>query len=139
MTDAGFDCALHALDDSRASLIARLGDRKAQRAPLAFTGQIDTVPLGAAPWTQDPFAGDIIDGCLYGRGSSDMKSGLAAFVVAAITEAERIGDGAGVLMAITAGEETGCDGAMALAEGGHLPFRRCVLPPEGAFASEVPA
>ncbi len=120
LTGAGFDCTLHLLDDRRASRVARRGCRSADGAALAFTGHIDTVPLGAAPWTRDPFAGDIVDGRLYGRGSSDMKSGLAAFVVAAIAEAGRIGDGAGVLMAITAGEETGCDGAMALADGGHL-------------------
>lgn len=117
LSEAGFACTLHALDDGRASLVARLGDGA---APLAFTGHLDTVPLGAAPWTQDPFAGAVVDGRLYGRGSSDMKSGVAAFVSAAIAEAERIGTGAGVLLALTAGEETGCDGALDLVDGGHL-------------------
>lgn len=118
LAEAGFEVVLDFLDDSRASLVARLGDRD---APLAFTGHLDTVPLGAAPWTQDPFAGAIVDGRLYGRGSSDMKSGVAAFAVAAIAEAERVKQGGpGVMLAITAGEETGCDGAHSLVEGGHL-------------------
>jgi succinyl-diaminopimelate desuccinylase len=120
LAEAGFDCTLHALDDSRASLVARLGDPAGPQAPLAFTGHLDTVPLGAAPWTQAPFAGAIVDGRLYGRGSSDMKSGVAAFVCAAIAEAGRIGNGTGVLLVLTAGEETGCDGAVSLTEGGHL-------------------
>lgn len=118
LSEAGFDCALHPLDDERASLVARRGDPAVPA--LAFTGHVDTVPLGTVPWTQDPFAGTIVDGRLYGRGSSDMKSGVAAFITAAIAEAGRIGEGAGVLLAITAGEETGCDGAIDLAEGGHL-------------------
>jgi succinyl-diaminopimelate desuccinylase len=58
------------------------GGGAADRLPLGFTGHLDIVPLGAQPWSADPFAGDIADGKLYGRGSSDMKSGVAAFVTA---------------------------------------------------------
>src|ERR1051325_8799163 len=43
---------------------------------LLLTGHSDTVPIGQG-WTRDPFAGEIDDGCLYGRGSCDMKAGLA--------------------------------------------------------------
>ena len=50
------------------------------KKPLCFTGHIDIVPLGAAPWTKDPFAGETDAGKMYGRGSSDMKSGVGAFV-----------------------------------------------------------
>ena len=47
---------------------------------LAFAGHTDVVPPGAAGWRDDPFAGGVRDGVLYGRGACDMKGGIAAFV-----------------------------------------------------------
>ena len=111
---AGYDCHLVEFAPRRATLVARLGGR-ADSAPLCFTGHVDVVPLGSAPWKHAPFGAEIVDGRLYGRGSSDMKSGVAAFTVAAIALADRIRDSAGVTLVITAGEETGCQGAFDLA------------------------
>jgi succinyl-diaminopimelate desuccinylase len=111
---AGFAIELVPFGDDRAQVIARLGGG-AGKPPLAFTGHLDTVPLGARPWSVDPLAGEIKDGKLFGRGSSDMKSGVAAFVCACIDLADRLAGTAGVLLVITAGEETGCSGADALA------------------------
>ncbi len=111
---AGFAVALVPFGEGRAQLLATIGGT-AERPPLGFTGHLDTVPLGAQPWSVDPFAGEIKGDKLYGRGSSDMKSGVAAFVVAAIALADRLADTPGVRLAITAGEETGCTGAAALA------------------------
>ena len=51
-------------------------------ALLHLNGHIDVVPAGAG-WTVDPFGGVILDGRLYGRGSCDMKAGIAAAVYAA--------------------------------------------------------
>jgi succinyl-diaminopimelate desuccinylase len=64
-----------------ANLHARIGDA----APnLAFAGHVDVVPPGdPAAWRADPFAGEVIDGALYGRGAVDMKGGIACFVAAA--------------------------------------------------------
>ncbi|MBN2751157.1 MAG: M20 family metallopeptidase [Rhodospirillaceae bacterium] len=118
LTDAGFSCVLAPLADSRTNLIATIGDP--DTAPLAFTGHIDTVPLGAVAWSEDPFAGEIKDGRLYGRGSSDMKSGVAAFVAAAVAKAALLAEGPGVTILITAGEETGCDGSLSMAASGLL-------------------
>ena len=109
---AGFACILQTVGENRANLIARIGCGDVP--PLVLTGHIDTVPLGAAEWSVDPFADDIVDGRLYGRGSSDMKSGVAALVAAAVDRTAALADGPGVVLAITAGEETGCDGAAAL-------------------------
>ena len=63
------------------NLFARIGDG----APhLCFAGHTDVVPPGdVAAWRGDPFAGDVRDGVLYGRGAVDMKGGVAAFVAAA--------------------------------------------------------
>lgn len=50
---------------------------------LLFNGHTDVVPPGdTAAWTHPPFAAEIADGLLYGRGAADMKSGIAAFIAA---------------------------------------------------------
>ena len=115
---AGFAVELVPFGEGRAQLLARIGGEAGP--PLAFTGHLDTVPLGAQPWSIDPFAGDIKDGKLFGRGSSDMKSGVAAFVSASISLAPRLAGTPGIFLIITAGEETGCTGALSLAGAGKL-------------------
>lgn len=115
LSDAGFACTRHEYAPRRTSLIARLG----RGLPLAFTGHLDVVPLGNAPWRHDPFGAEIVDGRLYGRGASDMKSGVAAIAAAAIAQADRLRDGPGATLIFTAGEETGCDGAFAMAREPH--------------------
>lgn len=114
LEEAGFDIAYHAFGEKRANLIARTGGNSGKPA-LCFTGHIDTVPLGLQPWSVDPFAADISGNKLYGRGSSDMKSGVAAFTIAAIELAGKLKDTPGLELVITAGEETGCAGAIDLA------------------------
>ena len=108
----GFAVARHEFAPGRTSLVARHGP--GARPALCFAGHIDTVPLGAAPWTKEPFGAEIADGKLYGRGTSDMKSGVAAFVCAALDVA-RADPRAELLLAIVAGEETGCEGSAHLA------------------------
>lgn len=112
---AGFRVQYHEFAEARTSLIATLGGSDA-RAPICFTGHIDTVPLGAARWTRDAFAGETDGDRLYGRGSTDMKSGIAAFVTAAVELAPRLARGPGLVLVITAGEEVGCEGARFLAD-----------------------
>ena len=61
------------------NLFARLGTT----APhVCFAGHTDVVPVGAANWQTDPFAGEVRNDILYGRGACDMKGGIAAFVAA---------------------------------------------------------
>ena len=107
---AGFSIAYYPMGENRANLIARIGGN-AEKKPLCFSGHTDVVPLGAAPWSVAPFAADIADGKLYGRGSTDMKGGVAAFVTAAIELAPRLAGTPGLVLVITAGEERGCEGA----------------------------
>jgi succinyl-diaminopimelate desuccinylase len=111
---ARFAVDLIPFGDRRAQLVARIGGAS-RRLPIGFTGHLDTVPLGAQPWSVDPIAAEIVDGKLYGRGSSDMKSGVAAFVAASVALADKLAGTPGVVLLITAGEETGCTGAAALA------------------------
>ena len=116
---AGLETSLQNFAPDRANLIARTGG-DGSRPPLCFTGHVDTVPLGNAAWSVDPFAGEITDGRMYGRGSTDMKCGVAAFVAAIGNMAEQLEGTAGAVLVITAGEETGCDGAFHLARAGLL-------------------
>jgi succinyl-diaminopimelate desuccinylase len=113
---AGFDCSYLPMkgDAGRPSLIARIGG-SAAKPPLAFTGHTDVVPLGTRPWTAEPFGAEVKDGKVWGRGTSDMKAGVAALVAAAIDLAPRLEGTPGLLLVITAGEETGCEGAFDLA------------------------
>jgi len=83
LTRMGFVCTRLPFGDGVAridNLYARLGDG----APhLAFAGHTDVVPAGnQAAWSYGPFAGEIKDGLIYGRGAADMKGGIAAFVAA---------------------------------------------------------
>lgn len=114
LTAAGFVVELVPFGKGRAQLLVQIGGTS-EKLPLGFTGHLDTVPLGARPWSVDAFAAEIKGDRLYGRGSSDMKSGVAAFVSAAIALADRLAGTPGIRLAITAGEETGCSGAAALA------------------------
>lgn len=117
LTGAGFQCEIVPLDEGRPNLVARIGG-VGNKPPIAFSGHTDTVPLGAQSWTVAPHGGEVKDGRLWGRGASDMKSGVAAFVVAALEHAGRLEGTPGVVLYLTAGEETGCEGAFALARRG---------------------
>jgi succinyl-diaminopimelate desuccinylase len=118
LEQAGLAVQTYEFAPGRPSLVAALGGTS-NAPPLCFTGHVDVVPLGTNPWTRAPFAGDVEDGKLYGRGSSDMKAGIAAFV-AAVLEIARKPLARGITLAITAGEETGCEGAFDLVKRGAL-------------------
>lgn len=113
LTEHGFTVSRHEFAPGRPSLLARLISDE-RRPALCFAGHIDTVPLGAQDWSVDPFAGTLKDGKLFGRGASDMKSGVAAFVAAAIGLAHG-SQRPNLTLAILAGEETGCEGSFHLA------------------------
>lgn len=114
LTKGGFTCTR--VDRGGISnLYARWGRQGVNRT-FGFNGHTDVVPLGdEAAWTMPPFGAEIKDGYLYGRGSTDMKSGVAAFAAAAIDfVAETPPDGA-VVLAITGDEEADAlDGTTAL-------------------------
>ena len=76
---SGFECEAMPFGD-----VTNLWARRGESSPLfCFAGHTDVVPPGdTAAWSTDPFEPDVRQGCVYGRGSADMKSGLAAMVVA---------------------------------------------------------
>jgi succinyl-diaminopimelate desuccinylase len=89
-----------------ANLVARLrGSRPGKR--LVLSGHLDTYPIGdRKSWTVDPLGGELIDGRLYGRGSADMKGGVAALVAVMEAFAEAVApDFAGELVLALAGDE----------------------------------
>lgn len=83
LSDAGFE--VHRCDRAGiANLFARIGPKGAARS-FGFNGHTDVVPPGPVQdWTHPPFSGLVADGVIWGRGATDMKSGVAAFVSAAI-------------------------------------------------------
>ncbi|MBL4768390.1 MAG: M20/M25/M40 family metallo-hydrolase, partial [Rhodobacteraceae bacterium] len=83
LIEAGFNCSRVDRGDV-CNLFARWGDKSDART-FGFNGHTDVVPLGdESAWTMAPFGADEKDGYMYGRGSTDMKSGVAAFVAAAV-------------------------------------------------------
>lgn len=97
------------------NLFARWGDKAAPRS-FGFNGHTDVVPIGdAAAWTHPPFSAHQEDGWLYGRGATDMKSGVAAFVAAAVDFVTQTPPKGAVVIAITGDEEgPGKDGTVAI-------------------------
>ena len=114
LQDAGLQVSYREFADGRTSVIARLVGTGG-KPPICFGGHLDTVPLGAKSWSKDPFAGEISDGKVYGRGTTDMKAGAAAYVWTALQLARRPRGKADVLFVSVAGEETGCQGSFDLA------------------------
>ena len=110
----GFKVAYHEYEDTRTSVIARAGGADS-KPPLCLTGHLDVVPLGSRKWTKDPFSGEADGDRLYGRGSSDMKAGLAAMLLAARSVAKKLSGTPGVVLVLTAAEEGGCIGSQHLA------------------------
>jgi acetylornithine deacetylase/succinyl-diaminopimelate desuccinylase-like protein len=80
--NAGFECELLAAEAGRPNLVARL--RGSQPGPtLCLLGHADTVPADRSEWSFDPWAGDVVNGEVRGRGAQDMKDQVAAEVAAA--------------------------------------------------------
>jgi len=97
------------------NLFARWGDKGHART-IGFNGHTDVVPVGdPADWSDDPFSGTIRDGQLWGRGATDMKSGVAAFVAAALDFVSDSPPDGAIILTITGDEEgDATDGTVAL-------------------------
>ena len=114
LEEAGFSCTR--VDRGETSnLFARWGDKGHART-FGYNGHTDVVPLGDVnEWTKPPFGAEIEDGWLYGRGATDMKSGVAAFVAAAVEFVRDTPPEGALILAITGDEEgPATDGTVAL-------------------------
>jgi acetylornithine deacetylase/succinyl-diaminopimelate desuccinylase-like protein len=117
LQQAGFECELLGAEPGRPNLIARLradgappADEPASGGPtLCYLGHVDTVLANPHEWAHDPWSGEVADGYLWGRGSLDMKSQVAAEVAAAASLARSGWRPAGgeLLIAAVVDEETG--------------------------------
>ncbi len=110
LESADFECTRLPFSDDDTpdvdNLFARLGDSGPH---LCFAGHVDVVPTGdEALWTYPPFAAEIHDGVLYGRGACDMKGSVAAFAAAAIDVASEFGgEIPGSVSLVITGDEEG--------------------------------
>ncbi|MFV1439743.1 MULTISPECIES: succinyl-diaminopimelate desuccinylase [unclassified Phaeobacter] len=114
LTAAGFSCSR--VDRGEVSnLFARWGQKGHPRT-IGFNGHTDVVPVGdTAAWTVDPFGAEEKDGFMYGRGATDMKSGVAAFVAAAVDLVQTAPPEGAIVLTITGDEEgDAVDGTTAL-------------------------
>ena len=104
LSQAGFACS-RVDRGGVANLFARWGSKGANKS-FGFNGHTDVVPVGdLAAWTQDPFGAAVVDGWMYGRGATDMKSGVAAFVAAAVDFVTLSPPDGAVILTITGDEE----------------------------------
>jgi succinyl-diaminopimelate desuccinylase len=127
---AGIQVELDEFAPGRVNLLARLPG-SGTNPPLVFSAHLDTVPVGTTGWTEEPFGGHVKNGRLYGRGASDMKSGVVAMTAAlieiAVAGAPLAGD---LLLAFSAGESSNCLGAKRFVE------RRCFAEAGAILVSE---
>jgi len=114
LSAAGFACT-RVDRNGVPNLFARWGNGGNTRT-FGFNGHTDVVPVGdEAAWTYPPFSAHMEDGWLYGRGATDMKSGVAAFVAAAIDFVTDTPPDGSVVIAITGDEEgPSSDGTIAI-------------------------
>ena len=119
LTDRGIDADLvDAPYPERPQVAATVGSGSPR---IVLNGHLDVVPAGeSSEWQHPPFGGEVHDGRLYGRGSADMKAGVAIAMVTLTTLQQTLEDGAGTLVFHAAiGEETGEPGTRTLLERGY--------------------
>ncbi len=90
LSEVGLEPAVYESAERRTSLVVRFEGEERSRPGLLVHGHLDVVPAQASDWTHDPFAGEIADDCLWGRGAVDMKD-MDAMVLALVRQMRREG------------------------------------------------
>ncbi len=85
LAEVGIDAKIYESAPKRCNVIARIKGRNPEKPGLVVHGHIDVVPANAADWSVDPFAGEIKDGCIWGRGAVDMKN-VDAMILAIVRD-----------------------------------------------------
>ena len=127
--DAGFQCHRLKFSEDGTPDVDNLFARFGTASPhLCFAGHTDVVPSGDETlWTHPPFAAEIADGKVYGRGATDMKGSVAAFAHAALDYAKQKGVKPGSISFLITGDEEGpaINGTVKvlqwMKENGHIP------------------
>ena len=114
LSNAGFSCSL--VDRGGISNLFAIWGAERNGKTFGFSGHTDVVPVGdISLWSVDPFGGKIKDEKIWGRGACDMKSGVAAFVAAAIDYIKNSPPDGTLVIAITGDEEGDAkDGTLAI-------------------------
>lgn len=108
LSGCGLDPEITESEPGRTSVIARWSGTDPSRPALLLHGHLDVVPAIRSDWSVDPFAGEIRDGYLWGRGTVDMK-GTDAMILSVVQELTAAGEppSRDVVLAFTADEEAG--------------------------------
>ena len=108
LADVGIDSRIIEAEPGRASTIARIEGTDPSRPPLLIHGHLDVVPAEPSEWSVDPFAGEVRDGFVWGRGAVDMKD-MDAMVLALVRDWARTGrkPPRDVVLAFVSDEEAG--------------------------------
>jgi acetylornithine deacetylase/succinyl-diaminopimelate desuccinylase-like protein len=108
LAEAGLEPQILESHPKRASVVARIPGQDRTRPGLLVHGHLDVVPANAHDWKIDPFAGEVADDCVWGRGAVDMKD-MDAMILAVVRQrlAEQRPPARDVVLAFTADEEAG--------------------------------
>jgi acetylornithine deacetylase/succinyl-diaminopimelate desuccinylase-like protein len=90
LADVGLEPEVFESADRRTSLVVRFEGEDSSRPGLLVHGHLDVVPAEARDWTHDPFAAEVVDDCIWGRGAVDMKD-MDAMVLALVRQMRREG------------------------------------------------
>ena len=85
LAEVGIEATIYESAPKRCNVIARIKGLNPDKPGLVVHGHIDVVPANAADWSIDPFAGEIRDGCIWGRGAVDMKN-VDAMILAIVRD-----------------------------------------------------
>ena len=103
------------LNKNRPNLVIKIGN-KSIKDNVLFIGHLDTVPFGQLKWKYDPIGARELNGKIYGRGSTDMKSAVASMCAAILNRKDYNFKNKNIILALVSGEETGCEGSKLLAK-----------------------
>lgn len=141
LAEVGIESQIFESESGRASLVARWGNQESSRPGLLIHGHLDVVPARGSDWQVDPFAAEVVDGYLFGRGAVDMKD-FDAMLLSVVRARQRAGviPDRPITLVFTADEEAGgLLGAHWLVE--HRPdlFEGCTeaIGEVGGFSTEI--